>query len=99
RELGGQRAHAISPDSRSAGGKLAGLGTLDDRDAHGAAPLGPRPVIVAHSLEAEKVGEHEPRVARALADPAVGDHAITVLQPGAVAVDGVELLLRLEGAV
>ena len=48
--------------------------------AHGAAPLGPRAVVVAHVLEAEQVREHEPGVARTLADAAVGDHVVAVLR-------------------
>src|SRR5262249_43021059 len=44
-----------------------------DRRANEVARLGPRAVVVFDVAEAEQVLEHEPRVAGALADPAVGD--------------------------
>src|SRR5439155_7989313 len=40
------------------------------------APRGPRPVVILHVLESEDVLQHEPRVARALADAAVRDHRL-----------------------
>src|SRR5690606_23298542 len=77
----------------------AGLAAGDDRHAHGAAPLRPRAVVVPDVLEAEEVLQHEPRVAGALTDAAVGDDGVAVLQSGAVAVDGLELFAGLEAAV
>src|SRR5690348_7944612 len=44
-----------------------------DRGADGVAPLGPAAVVVAHAVVAEEIAQHEPGVARALADAAVGD--------------------------
>ena len=46
------------------------------RQPHRIAPLGPRPVVVPHLVEAEQVGEREPGVRGALADPAVGDRLL-----------------------
>ena len=47
-----------------------------DRHADRVAPLGPAAVVVAHARVAEQVGEHEPGVAAALADAAVGDDVV-----------------------
>src|SRR6266567_7697997 len=47
---------------------------LLDRRTDQIAPLGPRAVVVLHVLEPEQILEHEPRMARALADAAVRDH-------------------------
>src|SRR5262245_43341585 len=46
---------------------------LGDRRADQVAPFGPGAVIILDVLEAEQVLEHEPGVARALADAAVSD--------------------------
>src|SRR5687768_3297374 len=46
---------------------------LGDRRADQVAPLRPRAVVVLHVLEAQQILEHEPGMARALADAAVGD--------------------------
>src|SRR5690242_6842383 len=51
----------------------ARLFTRHDRRAHGVAPLRPRSVVVAHPGFAEQMRQHEPGVARALADAAVDD--------------------------
>src|SRR5262245_33072923 len=47
--------------------------SLLDRCAHERAVLGPRAVVVLDVRVAEQLLQGEPRVARALADPAVGD--------------------------
>src|SRR5262249_58811176 len=47
--------------------------SLLDRGADHATVLRPAAVVIAHVLQAEEVGQDEPRVARALADAAVGD--------------------------
>ena len=49
------------------------LSGLLDRDVDQVAPLGPRAVVVLDVLLPEQLVQHEPRVRRALADPAVGD--------------------------
>ena len=55
------------------------LDVLLDRDVDQVAPLGPRAVVVLDVVLAEQLVEHEPGVRRALADPAVGDHRLAVL--------------------
>ena len=69
-----------------------------DRRADERAVLGPRPVVVAHVAVAEDLGQHEPGVAGALADAAVGDHVL-VRRDALAAVDGAQLVYRLERAV
>src|SRR5947209_2393926 len=49
---------------------------LLDRRADQVAPLGPRAVVVLHVAEPEEILQHEPRVARALADAAIRDHRL-----------------------
>src|SRR6478736_6082551 len=58
---------------RLAGGDRCGL---LDRHADQAAVLGPRPVVVANAAVAEQLVVDEPRRARPLADPAVGDDVL-----------------------
>ena len=50
------------------------LGALLDRHADHAAPLRPRAVVIADVLVPEQVVQHEPGVAGALADAAIGDY-------------------------
>src|SRR6266498_2670744 len=52
---------------------------LLDRRPHRVAPLGPRAVVIAHVLEAEQIGQREPGVRGALADPAVGNDVVSLL--------------------
>src|SRR5262245_52060742 len=72
---------------------------LLDRQAHRVAPLGPRTVVVTDLRVAEQVGEHEPGVARALADPAVGNHVVLLLETDLAFVDRLEIGRALERAV
>src|SRR5206468_12559948 len=71
------------PGCRSASGDRH---RLLDRHADHAAPLGPRSVVVADPLVADQLVEDEPRMARSLSDPAVGDdvlvggHALRLVQ-------------------
>src|SRR6266545_5790443 len=100
---------AGTPSPGRVGGEAGGPGrearparrralTLLYRCADERAVLGPGPVVVPDGPVAEQLGEREPRVARALADPAVGDdlpirgHALTFVQ-------GLELVGRLERSV
>src|SRR3970040_1216029 len=69
-----------------------------DRLADHAAPLRPGAVVVADLRIAEQVLEDEPGVRGALADAAVGDGGLVLGDAGA-AVEGGQLLVRLEGAV
>src|SRR4051812_30529540 len=69
-----------------------------DRDADERAVLGPGAVVVLDVLLPEQLAEHEPGVAGALADPAVGDGVLAGVQAG-VGVEGAELLVALERAV
>ena len=78
---------------------LAPFRALGDRHPHGVAPLGPGAVVVADVAEAEQVGEHEPGVAGALADAAVGDDVVVGREALLGEVDGLELGARLERAV
>src|SRR5690242_17294180 len=71
---------------------------LLDRDTDERAVLGPRTVIVLDVLVAEQLVQREPRVARPLADAAVGDGVLAVVEPF-VAVELGELVVGLEGAV
>src|SRR6266516_2261758 len=70
-----------------------------DRHAHRVAPLDPGAVVVADPLEAEELAQHEPGVAGALADPAVGDHVVTGIEPQLALVQRAQLLDGPEGAV
>src|SRR4051794_32104448 len=72
--------------------------TLLDRDADERAVLGPRAVVVLHVVLAEQLAQDEPGVARALADPAVGDGLLAGVQAG-VGVELAQLVVALEGAV
>src|SRR5882672_5354797 len=73
-------------------------GALDGRTDQ-VAPLGPRAVVVADVAEAEQVGEHEPGVAGALADAAVGDDVVVGRQALLLLVDLAELVGGLEASV
>src|SRR5690554_4278702 len=73
------------------GGYFSGFGPKHDGNPYGGISLGPRSVVVAHVLEPEKVGQREPGVSGTLADAAVGDDVVAVLQAGSLAVEGVEL--------
>src|SRR6266568_830109 len=70
-----------------------------DRHPHGVAPLDPGAVVVADPLEAEELAQHEPGVAGALADAAVGDHVVTGVEAELALVQRAELVDALEGAV
>src|SRR2546426_1305179 len=73
--------------------------SLRDRRADEVAPLGPRPVVVPHLLDAEQVLKREPGMARPLADAAVGDDLVCRLLLEKKKVQLQQLLERLEGAV
>src|ERR687893_1029203 len=73
-------------------------GPLLDRDADEGAVLGPGAVVVLDVLVAEQLAQHEPGVARALADPAVGDGVLAGVEAG-LGVELGQLLVALEGAV
>src|SRR5215211_3657181 len=77
---------------------ISGMLPLDGH-THEVAPLGPAPIIVPHLRVAQEVGEHEPGVAAALADPAVDDHVIILLELRLSLVEAAQLLGGLEGAV
>src|SRR6187402_1904257 len=62
-----------------------------NRRAHQIAPLGPAAIVVAHVRMSEQIGEDEPGVAAALADPAVGDDLVLARQPLLLEVDLLEL--------
>ena len=72
------RASRRSPGPGESGGDGD---RLLDRHADHAAPLGPAAVVVADALVAEQLVQHEPRVAAALADPAVGDDVLVGVTP------------------
>src|SRR5215213_1993347 len=74
------------------------FGSLGDRYADHAAPLRPGAVVVAHVGVAKQLTQHEPGVARALADAAISDHVL-VWSNALAAVNLSELLRTLEGAV
>src|SRR6478735_4301223 len=95
--LAERKSSAIS--ARDAGKAVSLTGSPLDRDAHGVAPLGPRTVVVADRLETEEVGQHEPRVRRALADAAVGDDVVGRREALLLEVDRLEVLAGLERAV
>src|ERR1051326_8595684 len=50
--------------------------TALDRRSNEVAPLGPRPVVISHIVEAEQVFQDKPRVARTLSDPAIRDYRL-----------------------
>src|SRR5262245_13119118 len=77
---------------------VAGLVAQRDRHADQRAVFGPRAVVVAHIVVAEQLLEHEPRVRRALADAAVGDRRLAVVQPGG-SVELAQVVVGLERAV
>ena len=58
-----------------------------DGGPDGVAPLGPGAVVVADVVVAEQVVEHEPGVARALADTAVGYDVVAIRKTGFTFVD------------
>src|SRR3990172_2902320 len=91
--------HARSGSSAGMpGGHTAGKPLPLDRDVDHRAPLGPRPVVVAHAGVAEQLVEHEPGVAGALADTAVGDDVL-VGRHALALVERAQLLGALEPAV
>src|SRR3954452_17814729 len=71
---------------------------LLDRHADEAAPFGPAAVVVADSLVAGQLVEHEPGMRRALADPAVRDHVL-VRRDALALVQRAKLVGALERAV
>src|SRR5215471_11333077 len=89
------RSLAMYPSTRTGSASVLFL----DRDVHEIAPLGPGAVVVADVAEAEQVLEREPRVAAALADPAVGDRRAGRRQPVVFAVQLLQLVRRLERPV
>src|SRR4029453_19106266 len=78
---------------------LGAAGLLLDRDAYQVPPLGPASVVVPDVGVAERIGQHEPGMAAALADAAVDDDVVVLLQPLLLFVDGAKLVGRLEGVV
>lgn len=72
---------------------------LLDRHAHEIAPLGPAAVVVPHPRVPKQVGEHEPSVARALADAAVDDDVVRGPQAAFLFVDRPQSIGRVESAV
>src|SRR6266436_6142996 len=60
---------------------------LLDRHSHQIPVLGPASVIVRDPVVAEQVLEHEPGVARPLANPAVGDRGLLRIHAGVLRVD------------
>src|SRR6267143_2833970 len=80
-------------------GPQSGSGRLAlDRRPDQASPLGPGPVVIAYVRVSEQVLQDEPRVRRALANPAVGDHLL-VRRDAFAAVELLQLVRRLEGPV
>src|SRR5512132_1546520 len=71
---------------------------LLDRRAHERAVLGPRAVVVLDARVAEQLLQGEPRVARALADPAVRDD-LAVAGDALALVQGPQLVRALERSV
>src|SRR5215475_13095878 len=69
-----------------------------DRYADQRAVLGPRSVVVLDVRLAEQLVEYEPRVRRPLADPAVRDRRLRVVQAGGP-VDVAQFVVGLERAV
>src|SRR6202035_441215 len=71
---------------------------LLDRDVDEVPPLGPRAVVVLDVLASQELVQDEPRVRRALADPAVGDDRLA-REDSLAAVEVGELVRRLERSV
>src|SRR6185436_3282034 len=80
------------------GGLYVCLVLLLYRGADEVSPLGPGAVVVLHVLEAKQILQHEPGVAGALADAAVGDHVL-VRRHTLPVVERHELVSTLERAV
>src|SRR5213075_2706500 len=76
------------------GGALAGF----DRRADQVPPLRPRPVVILHVVDAQQVFQHEPGVAGALADAAVGDGGLAEIDAG-VGVELAQFVRTLESPV
>src|ERR1700712_134978 len=74
------------------------VSSLLDRDADEGAVLDPAAVVVLDVGLAEQLLQHEPRVRRALADPAVGDRRLALVV-ALLGVQRLELLVALERAV
>src|SRR5688500_6447948 len=74
------------------------LRLLLDGHPHGITPLGPGAVVVADLGVAEQLVQHEPGVAGALADAAVGDDVL-VRRDALALVERAQLVGRLEGLV
>src|SRR5215207_10452935 len=74
------------------------VSSLLDRDADERAVLDPAAVVVLDVGLAEQLPQHEPGVAGALADAAVGDGRLAVVV-ALLGVERLELLVALEGAV
>ncbi len=73
--------------------------SLLDRHAHQVAPLRPTAVVVPHVRVAQQILEHEPGVARPLADAAIGDDAGAGIEALLLLVELTQLLGGLERAV
>src|SRR5581483_4833275 len=96
----GQGPHARRSPADAGRGRGSPPGSrLLDRNADGVPPLRPRPVVVADGRVAEELGQHEPGVARPLADPAVDDDVVLRREPDLLGVDRLEGRNRLERAV
>src|SRR5690606_14562776 len=70
-----------------------------NRQLYAVSPLRPRTIVVAHGGIAEQAGEHEPTVAAAFTDAAVGDDIVRRLEPLLFLVDGAQVGRALEGAI
>src|SRR5579885_1092353 len=66
---------------RGVAGALSGPALLLDRHADHVAPLGPAAVVVADVGVAQQLVQHEPGMAAALADAAVGDDVLVRRDP------------------
>src|SRR4051794_28770994 len=66
------------------------------RQPHRVPPLGPRSVVVPDLVESQQIGEREPRMRGALADPAVGDRLPIFLEAVVLLVELLELTGRAE---
>src|ERR1700730_15996616 len=71
---------------------------LFHRRTNEVAPFGPRAVVVLHVLVAEQILQDEPRVARPLADAAIGDYRL-VAGHADRSVELLQLVDALEGAI
>src|SRR3954468_9596731 len=72
---------------------------LLDRHVDEVAPLGPRAVVVLDVALPEQLVQDEPGVRRALADPAVGDDRVAVLDDSLALIELAEFVGGLECAV